>query len=292
MPAARRTLPPATVRARLRRAAGRCTRARSFHIRVLASILASLLLALGLGVAGYSFLLSLRRGPLRQVEAPPPVPPTTSLPAPDRLLADPELRHRAMPASVAMDPREPSRIAIALRNVPAGLDRAVAGIALFASDTGADFVWTPLAALGADDTLATTTPIVGSVTITLARDQAFARHGYLARTTHTFSRSRGPLTALPFECGAASVRLTVDNPQHVAGPLRLRRVDDPLWNASDAAPLGITVRGKAEVELVLGAGDYELEDPVDPARRQRFRVPAAAPVQINAALSRPAVDRP
>lgn len=245
-----------------------------------------------MGVAGYSFLLTLQRGPLRSVEPQPPALAPTPLVAPGRLVPDPELRQRALPASVTMNPRETSRIAIALRNLPPTLDRNVAGIALCAADTGAEFVWTPLAELGADGILAATTPIVGSVAITLARSRAHARHGYLQRAVHTFPLSRGPVEPVLFDCATALVELVLADPQHAAGPLCLRRSDDPQWTASDAAPTGLLLRGNATVEVVLGSGDYELVDAVDPTRRQPFTVPTRGPVPVTAAVSRPASDRP
>lgn len=245
-----------------------------------------------MGVAGYSFLLTLRRGPLRSVEPRPPAAVAATRIAPLRLVPDPELRQRALPASVAMNPREPSRFAIALRNLPPTIDRKVAGIALCAADTGAEFTWTPLAELGADGILSTATPIVGSVAITLARSRAQARHGYLQRAVHTFPLSRGPVQPVPFDCTTHAVQLVLADPLHAAGPLSLRRANDPQWTASDAAPTGVLLRGKVAVEVVLGSGDYELVDAVDPTRRQPFTVPAHGPVPVTGAVSRPAVDRP
>lgn len=245
-----------------------------------------------MGVAGYSFVLTLRRGPLRSVEPPPPAVAAAPLGAPERLASDPELRQRALPASVAMNPRETSRIAIALRNLPPALDRSIAGIALCAADTGAEFTWTPLAELGADGILSASTPIVGSVAITLARSRAHARHGYLQRAVHTFPLSRSPVQPVPFDCATATVQLVLADPQHTAGPLSLRRAGDPQWTASDAAATGLVLQGKATAEVLLGVGDYELVDAVDPKRRQPFTVPARGPVAVTAAVSRPAVDRP
>lgn len=245
-----------------------------------------------MGIAGYSFVLTLRRGPLRSVEPRPAALAAATSSAPERLVPDPELRQRALPASVAMNPRETSRIAIAMRNLPPTLDRSVAGIALCAAETGAEFTWTPLAELGADGVLSATTPIVGSVAITLARSRAQARHGYLQRAVHTFPLSRGPVEPVPFDCATDTVQLVLADPQHAAGPLCLRRSGDPQWTASDAAPTGLLLRGKATVEVVLGSGDYELVDAVDPTRRQPFTVPTRGPLAVTAAVSRPASDRP
>ena len=245
-----------------------------------------------MGIAGYSFVLTLQRGPLRSVAPPPPTAAAATRDAPQRLAPDPELRQRALPASVAMNPREPSRLAIALRNLPATLDRNVAGIALCAADTGAEFAWTPLADLGADGILSASTPIVGSVTITLARSRAQARHGYLQRAVHTFPLSRGAVPPVPFDCATETVQFVLADPQHTAGPLRLRRANDPQWTGSDAAPTGLVLQGKTTVAVLLGAGDYELVDAVDATRRQPFTVPSQGPVAVTAAVSRPAVDRP
>lgn len=219
----------------------------------------------------------------------PPYLPTVQ--APQRLAPDPELRRQAVPASVVMDPQEPSRIAIALQGIPTFLDATTAGVAMFSADTGAEFTWTPLSAFRSGSAFEMTTPIVGPVTFTVARSRDQARHGYLTRTTHTFPRSRGPLAALPVHAAAHQVRFELANNAHTAGPLRLCRVDDTVWRATDAAPTGLSLRGSATIELVLGAGDYELRDPNDPSHTQRFTVPALAPVAVSETLSRPASAR-
>ncbi len=250
-----------------------------------------MLLAVGISIAGYSYALALRRGPARSSEPVPVDPPLPKLQAPERLPPDPELRRQAVPASVVMDPQEPSRIAIVLRDIPPFLDANTAGVAMFAADTGAEFTWTPLSTFRDGNAHEITTPIVGPVTFTVARSRGQARHGYLIRTTHTFPRSRGPLVALPILAAAHQVRFELANKTHTAGPLRLRRLGDDGWRATDAAPTGLSFGGSTTIDLVLGAGDYELGNPNDPTQTQRFTVPAMATIAVSATLSRPASAR-
>lgn len=260
-------------------------------IRFLATILASLLLAVGLGVAGYSYLLTLRRGPQRTAEASPRAEPR-HVPPPTRLAPDPDLRREAVPASVVVAPQEPVRLAIALQNLPGFLDPDVAGVALFATETGADFRWLPLSACRAGAVLEATSTVVGSLTITVATSREHARHGYLVRKAHRFGRARHEVETLPLDAAAQRVQFVLANATHAAGPLQIRRIDDPSWQASDVAPTGLCCRGKDAVEVTLGAGNYELVDPIEPSIRQQFTVPAPSPVQITGALSRPAAGRP
>jgi hypothetical protein len=260
-------------------------------IRFLATILASLLLAVGLAIAGYSFLLTLRRAPLPTVD---PEPPATArqVPAPARLPADPTLRREPVPASVAAAPKSAMRLSIALQNVPPGLDPATAGVALFATDTGAEFQWLPLSACRDGAVLEAATTVVGSLTATLATDRGHARHGYLAQKTQTFARAHRQGETLILDAASQTVRFELANTAHRAGPLALRRVDDPNWQASTAAPTGLQCRGKEAVEVLLGAGVYELADPIDAALVQRFTVPSPAPITIREGLSRPATGHP
>jgi hypothetical protein len=260
-------------------------------IRVLATILASLLLAIGLGIAGYSYVLTLRRGPLHSVERHAPMAPAASVQPPRRLPPDPEAHRRAMPASVAVNQEERVPVRIALQNLPEFLTEGPAGIALFSAETGADFDWIPLSTCRDGVNVETTSPVVGPLTITIARDRAHARHGYLAQTTHTFAARRGASEVRQFDVSAYPVELQVTADRN-AGPLRLTRVKDPGWQASDAAPTGVSCRPGHSTTLVLGPGDYELTDPLDPTRKQPFTVPTSGPVLISEALSRPAADHP
>lgn len=245
-----------------------------------------MLLAIGLGVAGYSYVLTLRRGPLHSIDALEPIAEATQLEAPGRLPADPEARRRALPASVAVNPEERVPVRITLQNVPDFLAGEQPGIALFSAETGADFDWIPLSTCRDGVHLETSTPIVGPVAITIARDRASARHGYLVRTTHTFSARRGSSEPLKFDVQSYRVALAVGDHRE-AGPIRLTRANEPDWQSSGSAPTGVSCQPGTPTTLALGPGEYELTDPIDPTRNQRFTVPSTAMVQISDSLSRP-----
>lgn len=200
--------------------------------------------------------------------------------------AAPEVSRRALPASVALDPEERVPVRISLQNLPAFPAAEEPGIALFSAETGADFTWVPLTSSRDGNAIETSTAVVGPVAITLARDRASARHGYLVRTTHTFSARRGSSTPLVFDAQSHQVTIEVDSKRQ-AGPLRLSRALDPDWLSSSAAPTGVTCRPGHPATLLLGPGEYELTDPIDPSRTQRFTVPSAAPVLVSDSLSRP-----
>jgi hypothetical protein len=72
----------------------------------------------------------------------------------------------------------------------------------------------------------------------------------------------------------------------------LSRCDDPHWLPSSHAATGIDLRGDRPTAIVLGAGDYELVDPIDVTRRQRFAAPATEEIRLNPDLAGARGDRP
>lgn len=166
---------------------------------------------------------------------------------------------------------------------------ATTGIAVFLPVTGALFDWQPLPAdRGADtDTidLAIQAP-AREVLLTLAPSAACARHSYFAQTTADFTKSE----RATFTLELATVEFSTQDVDHT-GPLQLRRLGHPEWHPSGAAAAGLRLTRNA-TPLLLGAGDYELVDPVRPKIRQAFTVPTAAPIVLDADLALPRGRKP
>lgn len=260
-------------------------------IRLLASLLAAVILAVGLAVAAASLLLAARHGPGRT--APPTSPKELApLTAPATLGADAAFARVATPAA-ARRPPQATTLHVRLRNLPPSARTATMGVATFETLSGASFTWTPLTDANTDGAVMVATVSLSDAaerTVTLATEQAFARRGYVA-----CSRITPPLDA-----GTADLELDAAmHPTHFAlatvggraGPLRVVRLDDPQWLPM-AHLTGLSVTAGAPVTMTLGAGAYELRDPIDPERRQRFDVPAASPIVIDRALSVVRADRP
>ena len=89
-----------------------------------------------------------------------------------------------------------------------------------------------------------------------------------------------------------AVRLQLPPTARRAGPLQLARVDDPHWLPMHCGANGITLIGDSPQDLLLGAGQYELCDPLAPLRRQRFEVPARDPVVLIDSLAVLRAGRP
>lgn len=215
------------------------------------------------------------------------------------------VRHAAQPERPPVQARPPRRpiaalhpvpesattITIELHMVPAALANATAGISLSDAETGADLGWLPLQPQPGTQRLEISVAAAGPLTLTVARAREFSRHGYLLRASHRFARLPSPHELLVLDAQAHQVRFEV-GADRSAGPLRLVRVGDLTWRPIDAFPAGFSLRPGQVVETMLGSGDYELSDPLDPARMQRFTVPAPQAVRISESLSRPAAGRP
>lgn len=168
------------------------------------------------------------------------------------------------------------------------------GIATFETDSGAGFTWTSLAGAIADgNDLLVTTSLYGSAerTVTLATEGAFARRGYVARATFVPDPAAGT-AELAIDASMHATRFALAPTSSRAGPLRLARLDDSQWLPMAHGPTGLSIAAGSPVTVLLGSGSYELCDPVEPARRQRFDVPAPGPIVIDPALSAARVDRP
>lgn len=259
-------------------------------IRTLLAILFALLVAAGLLVAGYSALWSLQRAPLASEDVPPLPAPPTALPAPTRLA--PRVDHvAAVPASA----RRPLVVAATLQVRVAGVPSAFRerlGVATFGRFGGGNFQWTPLTtatADGADLLLEAAVPVGTEIQVTLAASREQARHDYLAKTSvaaldgQSTARTllRADFREVAFEL-PESPAATISR-----GPWRLSRTDDPQWLPLQLASTGLFLQGDAATRLLLGAGAYRLEDPLEPERNLEFVVPDVDRVVLTATLAEP-----
>ena len=250
------------------------------------------MLAVCVGVAAWAGLLALRRDALPEPQL-APIAPIAPLPRPQRLPDAPDFARTALPATATREHAE-RNLTIHVPDLPTAL-RALdgAGIATFDARTGADFRWLPLAGgVQAPDggfTWLATTRVRGELVVALAAAPERARHGYLARTTFA---AAGEALAVELPVVTATVQLALPPGSLGAGPLRLARVDDPAWLPNAHGATGVSLVPDATVELLLGAGTYELLDPIDPSQSQRFTVPGADTVVLTAALTRAPADRP
>ena len=250
----------------------------------------TVILAAGLAVAGYSALWSLQRAPLGRADAPPMPGTPSALPAPTRLAPRPD-HVAAVPASA----RRPLVVAATLQvrevGVPAAF-RDRLGVATFGLAGGGNFQWTPLAAAtsaGDDLLVEAAVPVGTALQVTLAATREQARHDYLAKIA---------MPALDGHDAAATVlhadfrEVAFELPESPAatisrGPWRLVRTDDPQWLPLQLASTGLYLDGDAATRLLLGAGSYRLEDPLEPERNLEFAVPAVDRVVLSAMLAEP-----
>jgi len=258
-------------------------------------LFASALLAIGLAIAAWSALLALGRGPMRT--APPRViQDLPRPPAPERLPAGFDSKREAAAADAVWEDSAPVDVAIRVRNLPEALHGAETGLAVMA-ETGADFDWIPLAETTAapdGSLIATSKSRAGDkISVTLATSRDFARHGYLAHSIAQVRREPGGAIAeIPFDVDVTTVRLQLPPTARRAGPLQLRRVDDPRWLPMHCGRNGITLVGDTPQDLLLGAGRYELSDPLDPSRRQPFEAPSRDPIIVIDSLAVLRAGRP
>lgn len=261
-------------------------------IRLAASLLAALLLAVGLGLGGYCLLLAWRGGPASAAErlVPPEIEPPA---APRRLPASDDFGPRRGEPTITLPLPRPQTLTVTAHGLPATLDLAVAGVAVFLADSGGEFTWTPFThASGNRAAGLTVRPTVrgtGPFVITVAAERAFARHGYLARGSCDLTADSAPAAVL--DASAAVVEFHLAPGQRRAGPFRLVRSDDPSWAAMPAGTTGLTVAGTEPARWLLGHGRYELLDPIGGQIVRRFEVPATTTVEISA-VAAPRSDRP
>ncbi len=215
---------------------------------------------------------------------------------PSRLPPAPEFAREAVPA-VARRTHAATQLVVRLTGIVDALRANGFGVATYDAQTGADFAWTPIEAAVADAdgtmTLSASTHVRGELMVSFAAAPAFARHGYLARVTVAADQAPAATVLhvdLPVVIG--EVRFALPAGVERAGPLRLSRCDDPHWLPSSHAATGIDLRGDRPTAIVLGAGDYELVDPIDVTRRQRFAAPATEEIRLNPDLAGARGDRP
>lgn len=263
-------------------------------IRFLASLLIALLLAVSVGTAGWAALVALQR-PATVAQPLPAIAPIVPPALPSRLPAAAEFERNTLPAA-ARRTQPSATVRVHIPAVPAALRNGQSGVAVFDAATGADFVWTPIdaAAIDADGavTVAIVTRVRGELTVAVAAAAEWARHGYLARTSVTIDGPTGREIAVELPVAIGEVSLALPDGAPAPGPLRLSRCDDPFWLPTFLSATGLQVAPGEPVHLLLGAGCYELIDPIDAERRQGFDVPAAHPVVISAPLIPARVDRP
>lgn len=269
---------------------------RSSAIRFLATAFAALLIAVGIAVAGYSFLLSLRQPAVVTTAQPDLELRLLVVPAPRLLKLEARPHAFATPAALVGAIRADQRPA---RLLVRGLDRDIvnpgdatsssAGVAVFAPTTGARLAWHPLAdaTVSPDGLVIELTPPSAPFVVTVAPDEASAEHGYLARATLD---PRGNIRDFSMTAPVVRVRLVTANGRP-AGPFQLVRVGARDWLAQGAAAGGLRL-DDGSVTLVLGAGDYEVVDPIRSAVRQRFTAKTegdGTPIEVTltARLTRP-----
>ncbi|MBL8727276.1 MAG: hypothetical protein JNM25_02520 [Planctomycetes bacterium] len=251
------------------------------------------MLAACVGVAGWAGLLALRRdaGPDGSLG---PIAPIVQPPPPQRLPAAPEFARNALPAAGSRA-TSVATVAIRIPAVPAALRGA--GVAIYDARTGAEFTWLPLdgGEPGADGslTLQSTTRVRGDLQVALAAAPEWARHSYLARTSVEIGpAAAGTPTLVDLPVVVDSVQIVLPDAAGRAGPLRLSRCDDAQWLPMFHAATGIEILPGAPTTVLLGAGAYELVDPIDATRRQRFEVPRAGAVVLTPTLTAVRADRP
>lgn len=250
----------------------------------------SLLAGLAAATALYALVLTFGRDPLPGADQRYEAPSRTPLPRPARLAPVPELS--ALQASAPPDERPLIPLRVEVRDIAAALRTPNAGVAVFLAATGGDFRWRPLSVSERRDdgaaALSVRAPAGAEYCVTLASASDRARHGYLARRVVVVA----PGAIVRLSGALHDVRFDLPDGADQAGPLRLQRIDDRDWLPMQAAPSGLKLRSGTRTVLQLGAGSYELQDPLTPSAAQVFDVPAASgAVMVSAALLRAPGDR-
>ena len=131
------------------------------------------------------------------------------------------------------------------------------------------------------------------LTVTLARDREHARHGYLDKQVLDVTSENGHTAPLVILQGLThDVQFNLPTNIERAGPMRLQRVDDRQWLQMSHDTSGLTLRRGKVTILELGAGTYELQDPLLPERTQQFTVPKTTVVEISSTLAPARDNRP
>jgi hypothetical protein len=223
--------------------------------------------------------------------------PRLAIPAaPQRLTAAPEFAPTDASATVRRAPQNGLTVPIRLRSLPAELPRDTAGVATFQAATGTDFVWTPLssATVAEDGSLwmASTALARGDVIVALAGNRSAARHGYLLRRQVALPATGLTAPVVELDVAVATVVFQLPASAVSATPLRIVRIADPHWLPMQHGSGGMVVPIGGQLRVLLGAGDYEAVDPLQPQRRVAFAVPSPGPIDITALQPRSRADRP
>lgn len=272
------------------------------------------MLALGLAVAvggyGYNYLLSSKRGALTSETKAQPNFILERPGQPARLTPHGEGRAFAAPAAAHLSPAGSVKCEVILASLAVDLVGENAGIASYSKQTGGSFHWVPLSegVPRLNGSIALSIRITSKdAVLTLSTSEKHARHGYLVsrtvqpgelsprsiETSRTFAfRSAKPpffvIALRPIVFDAVAANTTLELPEGVshAGPLQLVRVGDLDWHPQVIAASGLFLDSE-RATILLGAGVYDLVDPIDATVRQRFRVPTAEAITIESRLARP-----
>ncbi|MFT4515884.1 MAG: hypothetical protein ACI89X_001998 [Planctomycetota bacterium] len=193
--------------------------------------------------------------------------------------------------------RDRATVTIHVHDAPTLQGNSSAGVATFHTLTGGEFRWLPLseATLGEDNSLVVTADAqLGTrLTVTLASNREHARHGYIAKKVLDVASENGRQTPLVSLQGLVhDVQFNLPTNVERAGPMRLQRVDDRQWLPMRHDTSSLTLRRGKVTSLKLGAGTYELQDPLLPERSQQFTVPETTTIEVSATLAPARDDRP
>jgi len=241
----------------------------------------------------YALILSVGRDPLpgqqTRFSAPQLEKPTTPKPLP----SIPNIANGEAP-NIESTRDERTQIAIQIKNTTGLLGVGDAGIATFHTETGGDFHWLPLSnatkALDGSLRMNASAAIGTRLTITLSSSREYARHGYISRQiVDVNAPGDGPRPVASLNGLMHEVQINLPTNTERAGPLRLKRVDDPRWLPILNSTSGLNLQRGVITRLQLAPGNYELQDPLAKDRRQAFSVPEATVVEVSPVLA-PAED--
>lgn len=237
----------------------------------------------------YALVLAIGRDPLPGAEDRFAVAPSEALPAPARLAPIDGIEDSQVPPTDLGDVAARVTVPVRVSALSERMRTGAGGVATYHTVTGGDFRWYPLdeAIPGQNGGLLFTAqaPNGTELTVTFAVTREHARHGYVDRHVFVVDAPSGKATAIVELDGAVhDVRFDLPDGVEQAGPLRLQRVDDRQWLPMLHSTAGLKLRRGSELTLQLGAGRYELQDPLVPERAQTFAVPDASAVTVTAAL--------
>lgn len=259
-------------------------------IRIVATILISLLVAIAVATLLYTVVLAIGRDPLPAADTALQPPKIERLSAPSHLDAYVDEQGDAPPAFAPNAPRRLVTLPIQVVDAPRDLREGTGGVATFDEVGGGEFRWYPLdeAIDGQDGSLLVTAEaeLGARLSITFAATSDQARHGYLSRRDLLIESPDGRSAPLVSVRGDVhTVRFDLPTDAERAEPLRVRRADDPQWLPMLHGTSGMNLKRGSNTELLLGPGDYVLQDPLEPTRSQSFQVPGTSAVTLSRDLA-------